>query len=163
MVREKIRVPKRDLTLKTQPSVIYLLPPPVLSRLSFTFYPPSFPIVTVASDFALSKHLRLIVKFISPNNNKICSATVLTETSRKLSRGKTENLKTCFRNLRMSFHPLITFNIQGMYSDILVYNPGSLGLPQPIPVETTPTTVIPSDSKTINGPPLSAWNFKFYC
>lgn len=32
--------------------------------------------------------------------------------------------------------------IQGINCDILVYKPGKRGLAQPIPVDTTPTTII---------------------
>lgn len=54
--------------------------------------------------------------------------------------------------------------IQGMYSETLVYNPGKNGLAHPIPVETTPTTIMLSLELlfTMRGPPLSAYERKHF-
>lgn len=64
--------------------------------------------------------------------------------------------------------------IQGIYSEILVYMPGSRGLAQPTPDDTTPMTIVPSPTTvlpTIKGPPLSAcateihtsWTYVWIC
>lgn len=44
--------------------------------------------------------------------------------------------------LRVSFHRSTCCVIQGMYSETLVYTPGSRGRAQPTPDETTPTTIM---------------------
>lgn len=46
-----------------------------------------------------------------------------------------------------------------MYSETLVYTPGSRGRAQPTPDETTPTTIMLPSARLpiIKGPPLSAY------